>query len=64
MRVTLKEILRGCRYDLKKHLSKRDKWIRDWPGQVHSTYLSLMSLMCIVSFILPIVTFLCVSGMT
>ena len=34
MHVTLKDILRACRIDLKKHLNKRDKWIRDWPGQV------------------------------
>ena len=34
MHATLKDILRACRIDLKKHLNKRDKWIRDWPGQV------------------------------
>ena len=34
MRATLKDILRACRVDLKKHLNKRDKWVRDWPGQV------------------------------
>ena len=34
MRVTLKNLLRACRIDLKKHLSKRDKWVKEWPGQV------------------------------
>ena len=34
MRITLKDVLRACRIDLKKHLSKRDKWVRDWPGQM------------------------------
>ena len=34
MKVTLKDILRACRVDLKKNLSRRDKWVRDWPGQV------------------------------
>ncbi|CAG5134523.1 unnamed protein product, partial [Candidula unifasciata] len=33
MRWTLKEILRNCRAALKKNLSKRDKWIKEWPGQ-------------------------------
>ena len=34
MRLTLKNLLRACRIDLKKHLAKRDKWIKEWPGQV------------------------------
>lgn len=34
MKVTLKDILRACRMDLKKNLSKREKWVRDWPGQM------------------------------
>ena len=34
MRVTLKDVLRSCRIDLKKHLNKRDKWVKDWPGQM------------------------------
>ena len=34
MRLTLKNLLRACRIDLRKHLSKRDKWIKEWPGQV------------------------------
>ncbi|XP_059156869.1 dynein axonemal heavy chain 2-like isoform X2 [Physella acuta] len=34
MRWTLKEILRNCRTALKKNLNKRDKWIKDWPGQM------------------------------
>ena len=34
MRLSLKELLRECRVDLRKHLAKRGKWIRVWPGQV------------------------------
>lgn len=34
MRWTLKEVLKNCRLSLKKNLSKRDKWIKDWCGQV------------------------------
>jgi len=34
MRDTLKDKLRECRAALKKNLTKRDKWVKDWPGQV------------------------------
>ncbi len=34
MHATLKDTLRACRADLKKHLAKREKWVRDWPGQM------------------------------
>ncbi|KAF6038528.1 hypothetical protein EB796_003169 [Bugula neritina] len=34
MRWTLKEVLKSCRVALKKNLSKRDKWIKDWCGQL------------------------------
>ena len=34
MHATLKDVLRACKGDLKKHLTKRDKWVREWPGQV------------------------------
>ena len=34
MRWTLKDVLKNCRLGLKKNLSKRDKWIKEWPGQV------------------------------
>uniref|UniRef100_A0A8D0HGT5 Dynein axonemal heavy chain 2 n=1 Tax=Sphenodon punctatus TaxID=8508 RepID=A0A8D0HGT5_SPHPU len=34
MRLTLKELLRNCRLALKKMLSKRDKWVKEWPGQL------------------------------
>ncbi|KAK7102408.1 hypothetical protein V1264_020630 [Littorina saxatilis] len=34
MRWTLKEILKTCRFALKKSLTKRDKWLKDWPGQM------------------------------
>ncbi|KAM4844901.1 dynein axonemal heavy chain 2 isoform 2-T2 [Thomomys bottae] len=34
MRVTLRELLRNCRVALKKFLNKRDKWVKEWAGQV------------------------------
>jgi dynein heavy chain len=34
MRSTLKDKLRECRASLKKNLTKRDKWIKEWPGQL------------------------------
>ena len=34
MRSTLKELLRQTKASLKKNLSKRDKWLKEWPGQV------------------------------
>lgn len=34
MRWMLKEVLKNCRVALKKNLSKRDKWVKDWCGQV------------------------------
>jgi dynein heavy chain len=34
MRWTLKEVLKNTRQALKKSLTKRDKWIKEWPGQV------------------------------
>ncbi|KAL8578353.1 Dynein heavy chain 2, axonemal [Nucella lapillus] len=34
MRWTLKEVLKNCRLALKKSLTKRDKWIKEWPGQM------------------------------
>lgn len=34
MRVTLRDLLRNCRVALKKFLNKRDKWVKDWAGQV------------------------------
>ncbi|ESP04959.1 hypothetical protein LOTGIDRAFT_184938 [Lottia gigantea] len=34
MRFTLKEVLKASRTSLKKNLTKRDKWIRDFPGQI------------------------------
>ena len=38
MRWTLKEVLRNTRAALKKQLTKRDKWIKDWPGQVTNVF--------------------------
>ncbi|XP_031567025.1 dynein heavy chain 2, axonemal-like, partial [Actinia tenebrosa] len=37
MRWTLKELLKHCRLALKKNLSKRDKWIKEWAGQLTIT---------------------------
>ncbi|XP_048588102.1 dynein axonemal heavy chain 2 isoform X2 [Nematostella vectensis] len=37
MRWTLKELLKHCRLGLKKSLSKRDKWVKEWPGQLTIT---------------------------
>lgn len=34
MRTTLRDLLRNCRLALKKFLNKRDKWVKDWAGQV------------------------------
>ncbi|XP_076454460.1 dynein axonemal heavy chain 2-like [Babylonia areolata] len=34
MRWTLKEVLKNTRTALKKQLNKRDRWIKDWPGQM------------------------------
>ena len=34
MRSTLKEELKKCRQNLKRMLNKRDKWMKDHPGQV------------------------------
>ncbi|XP_053403793.1 dynein axonemal heavy chain 2-like isoform X2 [Mercenaria mercenaria] len=34
MRFTLKKRLPECRNALKKSLTKRDKWIKEWPGQL------------------------------
>ena len=44
MHKSLKDVLRACRLDLKKHLSKREKWVREWPGQVsiHPSFSSVL----------------------
>ncbi|XP_071333968.1 dynein axonemal heavy chain 2 [Trachinotus anak] len=34
MRVTLKDCLNECLTALKKMTAQRDKWVRDWPGQM------------------------------
>lgn len=34
MRSTLKDLLRQCKASLKKNLNKRDKWLKEWPGQL------------------------------
>jgi len=39
MRITLKSLLRACRADLKKNLNKREKWVKEWPGQVENPYI-------------------------
>ena len=33
MHKSLKFVLRACRVDLKKHLNRRERWVREWPGQ-------------------------------
>ena len=43
MHKSLKEVLRACRLDLKKHLSKREKWVREWPGQVSNAPRSFLN---------------------
>jgi dynein heavy chain len=35
MRSSLKDLLRQCKAALKKSLNKRDKWLKEWPGQVN-----------------------------
>ncbi|XP_056156824.1 dynein axonemal heavy chain 2 [Lampris incognitus] len=37
MQSTLRDCLRHCRLALKKMTGKRDKWVRDWPGQMAIT---------------------------
>ena len=37
MRWTLKEILKQCKNALKKLISKREKWVKEWPGQMTIT---------------------------
>uniref|UniRef100_A0A8C5L4X8 Dynein axonemal heavy chain 2 n=1 Tax=Jaculus jaculus TaxID=51337 RepID=A0A8C5L4X8_JACJA len=34
MRMTLRDLLRNCRLALKKFLTKRDKWVKEWAGQM------------------------------
>lgn len=34
MRVTLRNQLKQARVALKKNLNQRDKWIKEWPGQM------------------------------
>ena len=34
MRVTLRELLRQCRLALKKAGTKRDKWTKEWAGNL------------------------------
>ncbi|XP_025155769.1 dynein heavy chain 2, axonemal [Harpegnathos saltator] len=33
MRAILREVLRHCRTELRKTLAKRDRWVKEWPGQ-------------------------------
>ncbi|XP_063098618.1 dynein axonemal heavy chain 2 isoform X3 [Cavia porcellus] len=34
MKLTLRDLLRNCRLALKKFLNKRDKWVKEWAGQM------------------------------
>ena len=47
MRTTLKSLLRACRIDLKKNLNKREKWVKDWAGQVCMNILAYNILWCL-----------------
>ena len=49
MHKSLKDVLRACRLDLKRHLSKREKWVREWPGQVSMVCTPLYSY-CLLGF--------------
>ena len=40
MRLTLKDRLNDCLSALKRMTAHRDKWVKEWPGQV---YLSLLT---------------------
>jgi dynein heavy chain len=33
MQITVREYLKNCLSTLKQHLTKRDKWVKDWPSQ-------------------------------
>lgn len=33
MRMSLREILKQCRTALRKMIQRRDKWVKEWPGQ-------------------------------
>lgn len=39
MRITLKNSLNDCLVALKRMKQHRDKWVKDWPGQVHISLL-------------------------
>ena len=42
MRTTLKEELKKCKANLRRMLSKRDKWVKEHPGQVGQTRFSFV----------------------
>ena len=46
MRWTLKELLKMCRGALKKVGTKREKWVKDWAGQVCFLYIIFISIIC------------------
>lgn len=45
MRWTLKEYLKFCRIALKKVASKREKWVKEWAGQVRNSFQRLKNLL-------------------
>lgn len=47
MRWTLKELLKQCRLALKRNTSKRDKWVKEWAGQVSDEVLADQCSLCI-----------------
>jgi hypothetical protein len=34
MHVTLRDQLKLCQISLRKNLTKREKWVKEWPGQL------------------------------
>lgn len=59
MRGTLKDCLNDCLVALKRMTDQRDKWVKDWPGQVQVFSLfcwqfGLCSTSVLFSFLLPI----------
>ena len=51
MRWTLKEVLKQTRIALKKMINKRDKWIKEWPGQVKNGFFFVVNLFKIIEIV-------------
>jgi len=48
MRETLRDLMKKCRADLRKNLQRRDKWIKEWPGQLCITCSQVIFSYCCV----------------